>query len=159
VDALVAAWRYTGSARYARQAVCAYRWFLGRNRASARLYAEKTGGCHDGLSAIEPNLNQGAESTLAYYQALLSVVGAGLATLPDRVAVKPSDRVAVKATGRAPSGGRLATTGGLTAAGTLSTTGSQTTAGSLGATARRPTLAAAPVSNRKRAKEGPTDAR
>ena len=90
------AWQYTRDARYARLGGWAYAWFLGRNRAGARLYAERTGGCYDGLSATAPNENQGAESTLAYYQALLGLVGAGLATLPERVAtgIAP-ERVAV----------------------------------------------------------------
>ena len=88
VEALVEVWQQTRDPRYARLAGWAYAWFLGRNRAGARLYADTTGGCKDGLSATGPNENQGAESTLAYYQALLSLVGAGLATLPDRVSVE-----------------------------------------------------------------------
>src|SRR6185312_6384289 len=40
------------------------------------------GACQDGLSATAANPNQGAESTLAYYQALLSLLRAGLAALP-----------------------------------------------------------------------------
>lgn len=146
VEALVAAWQHTKLSRYARQAVTAYTWFLGRNRAGARLYVEKTGGCHDGLSATDPNVNQGAESTLAYYQALLSLVGSGIAALPDRVAVKR--------TGRAPAGNRLATTGSLTAAGTLGATGGLGTPGSLGAAER-----AVARSHRSRTTEGPPDAR
>jgi glycosyltransferase involved in cell wall biosynthesis len=161
VEALVAAWQQTGMARYARQAVCAYTWFLGRNRAGARLYVDRTGGCHDGLSATGVNLNQGAESTLAYYQALLSLVGTGLAALPDRLAASRS--------GRMPTGTRLATTGSLTAAGTLSTTGTVGTTGSLGATDRRAAArdravppASPPAlrrSHRSRTTEGPPDAR
>jgi len=162
VEALVAAWQQTGMARYARQAVCAYTWFLGRNRAGARLYVDRTGGCHDGLSAMGVNLNQGAESTLAYYQALLSLVGTGLAALPDRLAASRS--------GRMPTGTRLATTGTLTAAGTLSTTGTVGTTGSLGTTDRRaaardravPPASQPPAlrrSHRSRTTEGPPDAR
>jgi hypothetical protein len=87
VEALVAAWQHTGSFRYAREARTAFEWFRGRNRVGAPLYSPTTGGCFDGLSTAEVNGNQGAESTLAYYQALLSLVGSGLAALPDRVAV------------------------------------------------------------------------
>lgn len=86
VEALVETWQHTRDPRYARLAGWAHAWFLGRNRAGARVYAERTGGCRDGLSAAGPNENQGAESTLAYHQALLSLVGAGLAALPDRAA-------------------------------------------------------------------------
>jgi hypothetical protein len=81
-EALVEAWQHTGDPRYGRLATWAYAWFVGRNRVGARLYVESTGGCHDGLSATAANPNQGAESTLAYYQALLSLVVAGLAKLP-----------------------------------------------------------------------------
>lgn len=84
VEALVEVWRYSRDLRYARLAGWAYAWFVGRNRIGARMYVEQTGGCQDGLSPTGPNPNQGAESTLAYYQALLSLVGAGLAVLPDR---------------------------------------------------------------------------
>jgi glycosyltransferase involved in cell wall biosynthesis len=146
VEALVTAWRYTNRARYAQQAVNAYSWFLGRNRAAVRLYVDETGACHDGLSATEANVNQGAESTLAYYQALLSLVAAGL--------VAPPDRVAARRAGRAPAGSRLATTGNLTAASTVGNSANTGTAGSLGATERRIAR-----SHRTRTAEGPPDAR
>jgi glycosyltransferase involved in cell wall biosynthesis len=164
VEALVAAWRQTGMARYGRQAVCAYAWFLGRNRAGVRLYVDRTGGCHDGLSASDANANQGAESTLAYYQALLSLVGAGLAALPDRPAATRSTRPSTST--------RLAATGSLTAASTLSTTGTVGTTGSLSATDRRtagrdrvvpPATGQPPALRRghrtRRTTEGPPDAR
>jgi hypothetical protein len=89
VEALVEAWRYTGDARYARLSGWAFAWFTGRNRAGIPLYVPETGACHDGLSATDANPNQGAESTLAYYQAMLSLLRAGLAGLPDRA---PLDR-------------------------------------------------------------------
>jgi hypothetical protein len=82
VEALVDAWQYTGDPAYARLAGYGFGWFLGRNRAGARLYVDESGACHDGLSATEANGNQGAESTLAYHQALLSLLRAGLAALP-----------------------------------------------------------------------------
>jgi glycosyltransferase involved in cell wall biosynthesis len=81
-EALVDAWQYTGDAALARMAGTAFNWFLGRNRAGVPLYVEATGACRDGLSAAAANPNQGAESTLAYYQALLSLLRAGLAALP-----------------------------------------------------------------------------
>jgi glycosyltransferase involved in cell wall biosynthesis len=99
-EALVEAWRYTRDPRYARLAGWAYSWFFGRNRAGTRLYDERTGGCHDGLSATAANANQGAESTLAYYQALLSLVGSGLAKLPARTANGPERSVMMKRTAR-----------------------------------------------------------
>jgi hypothetical protein len=90
-EALVDAWQHTGDASLARMAGWAFAWFLGRNRAGAPLYVEATGACQDGLSATAPNGNQGAESTLAYYQALLSLLRAGLAALP-HAAVPPVSR-------------------------------------------------------------------
>jgi hypothetical protein len=82
-EALADAWAYGGDTEYAKLATTSFRWFLGSNRAGARLYVDATGACHDGLGAGWVNGNQGAESTLAYYQALLSLVRAGLVTLPE----------------------------------------------------------------------------
>ncbi|MEA2294640.1 MAG: hypothetical protein QOE86_2279 [Solirubrobacteraceae bacterium] len=79
VEALIA----TGDERAARRAVRAFEWFLGRNRLGRSVYDFATGGCHDGLGETDLNGNEGAESTLAYLQALLVVDAAGLqATLP-----------------------------------------------------------------------------
>jgi hypothetical protein len=78
VEALLEARRLTQDARYASLAIRAFAWFHGRNRARLPLYDTRTGGCRDGLSATTVSRNQGAESTLAYYQALLAMVGAGL---------------------------------------------------------------------------------
>ena len=66
-----------------RDAVRAFEWFLGRNRLRLAVYDFSTGGCHDGLGESAVNDNEGAESTLAYLQALLALDAAGLqATLP-----------------------------------------------------------------------------
>jgi hypothetical protein len=78
VEALLEAWRLTRVGRYASLAVRAFAWFHGLNRARIPLYDKRTGGCRDGLSATTVNRNQGAESTLAYYQALLAMAGAEL---------------------------------------------------------------------------------
>jgi glycosyltransferase involved in cell wall biosynthesis len=86
VEAYVDAWHHTGDPDHARLAGWGFAWFLGRNRAGVRLYVDDTGACHDGLSGTGANGNQGAESTLAYYQALLSLLRAGLAALPHPVA-------------------------------------------------------------------------
>jgi glycosyltransferase involved in cell wall biosynthesis len=84
-EALVAAWQATGDARYARLARLALTWFHGVNRAGVALLDAATGGCRDGLSSASANANQGAESTLAYHQALLALRDAGLV----EVAVAP----------------------------------------------------------------------
>lgn len=81
IEALVAAWRYTGRPRYATLALRAYDWFLGANQAGASLYDTATGGCHDGVGSNGVNTNEGAESTLAYHQATLALANAGLLAL------------------------------------------------------------------------------
>lgn len=50
-----------------------YQWFLGHNSLRIPLYDEETGGCCDGLHESGVNRNQGAESTLAYLIAHLSI--------------------------------------------------------------------------------------
>jgi glycosyltransferase involved in cell wall biosynthesis len=82
VEALVAAWRYTKNPRYSALARRAFGWFTGDNRAGVPLYDPVSGGCRDGLHATRANANMGAESTLAYYQALFALVEEGLLALP-----------------------------------------------------------------------------
>jgi glycosyltransferase involved in cell wall biosynthesis len=83
-EAQVEAFRATRSEVSARRAVRAFEWFLGRNRLKTAVYDFATGGCHDGLGEESVNVNEGAESTLAYLQALLALDAAGLtATLPE----------------------------------------------------------------------------
>jgi glycosyltransferase involved in cell wall biosynthesis len=50
-----------------------FNWFLGENRLSQIIYNPRTGGCFDGLEATHVNLNQGAESTIGYLMARLSI--------------------------------------------------------------------------------------
>ena len=78
VEALTEAAVATGEARYGQQAVRAFEWFLGRNCAGVAVYDFATGGCHDGLGPDGLNQNEGAESTLAFLQALLALEDAGL---------------------------------------------------------------------------------
>jgi hypothetical protein len=88
VEAAVEAFRVTGDVAYATLARAAFRWFLGANRRGIPVYDASSGGCHDGLSAAGVNDNEGAESTLCFWQALLALEGAGLQrfTLPDDTA-------------------------------------------------------------------------
>jgi glycosyltransferase involved in cell wall biosynthesis len=84
VEAQVEAFVATADKLHARHAVRAFEWFLGRNRLELSVYDFATGGCHDGLGESAVNGNEGAESTLAYLQALLVLDAAGLqATLPE----------------------------------------------------------------------------
>ena len=77
-EALIEAWKYTGDREYAHQAVRTFEWFLGRNTQGLPVYDFTSGGCHDGLGPAGLNPNEGAESTLAYLQALLALESAGL---------------------------------------------------------------------------------
>lgn len=83
VEAYVDALAATGDRACGRRAIRAFEWFLGRNAVGIPVYDFATGGCHDGLGAETVNENQGAESTLSFLQALLSLDDAGLqASLP-----------------------------------------------------------------------------
>ena len=84
-EAFVEAWRYRGHQTDAKLAGLGLSWFLGSNRAGLRMYVDQTGACHDGMSLAGVNGNQGAESTLAYYQALLAVTRSGLGVFSDQV--------------------------------------------------------------------------
>ncbi len=73
VSACLVAFRITGDKRWRREARRAFEWFLGRNDLNLPIYDPTTGGCRDGLHPDRPNENQGAESTLAFLQALLEL--------------------------------------------------------------------------------------
>lgn len=51
----------------------AFNWFLGENRLNQIIYNPCTGGCYDGLEEYNVNMNQGAESTVSYLMARLTV--------------------------------------------------------------------------------------
>jgi hypothetical protein len=78
VETLADAQTATDRHSYGERAVRAFEWFLGRNRLGEPVYDFATGGCHDGLGASGMNENEGAESTLAFFQALLALEAAGL---------------------------------------------------------------------------------
>lgn len=58
---------------YARKMEIAFEWFLGNNHLNQIIYNPCTGGCYDGLEDTYVNLNQGAESTVSYLMARLTV--------------------------------------------------------------------------------------
>ena len=78
VEALTDALMATEDRAHGERAVRAFEWFLGRNRLGEPVYDFATGGSHDGLAAQSLNDNEGAESTLAFFQALLALEAAGL---------------------------------------------------------------------------------
>jgi Glycosyltransferase len=51
----------------------AFNWFLGNNRLNQIIYNPCTGGCYDGLEETHVNLNQGAESTVSFLMARLTM--------------------------------------------------------------------------------------
>ncbi len=73
VSACLEAFRVTGDKRWNKEARRAFDWFIGRNDLRLPVYDPTTGGCRDGLHPDRPNENQGAESTLAFLQALLEL--------------------------------------------------------------------------------------
>lgn len=73
VSACLEAFRVTGDERWNEEARRAFDWFLGRNDLQQQLYDPVTGGCRDGLHPDRLNHNQGAESTLAFLDALLGL--------------------------------------------------------------------------------------
>ena len=54
----------------------AFNWFLGENHLHQIIYNPCTGGCYDGLEEHNVNLNQGAESTVSYLMARLTLESA-----------------------------------------------------------------------------------
>jgi len=63
----------TEDEQYLRKMKTAFNWFLGNNRLHQTVYNPCTGGCYDGLEEINVNLNQGAESTLSFLMARLTM--------------------------------------------------------------------------------------
>jgi hypothetical protein len=64
-DVCATAYRVTADPRWLTGINLAWRWFLGDNDSNSPMFDAGTGGGYDGLQPDGPNLNQGAESTLA----------------------------------------------------------------------------------------------
>lgn len=64
-DACATAAAVTGDERWDAPLFQSIAWFLGDNDTGSVMYDSETCGCYDGLTVDGPNLNQGAESTLA----------------------------------------------------------------------------------------------
>lgn len=73
IEACREAYEATNDAKWLTRAQRCLEWYLGRNDLNAPLYDHKTGGCCDGLQANGPNRNQGAESSLVCFLALLNL--------------------------------------------------------------------------------------
>lgn len=61
------------SPKYLDKLEIAFNWFLGNNHLQHVIYNPCTGGCFDGLEEHSVNLNQGAESTVSYLMARLTI--------------------------------------------------------------------------------------
>lgn len=51
----------------------AFEWYLGHNHLNQIIYNPISGGCYDGLEDDHVNINQGAESTVTYLMARISI--------------------------------------------------------------------------------------
>ena len=58
---------------YLHKMKSAFSWFLGKNHLNQIIYNPCTGGCFDGLEENHVNLNQGAESTVSYLMARMTI--------------------------------------------------------------------------------------
>lgn len=58
---------------YEEKMMIAFNWFMGNNHLHQIIYNPCTGGCYDGLEEYNVNLNQGAESTVSYLMARLTL--------------------------------------------------------------------------------------
>lgn len=74
IEALILAYKTTKEEEYRQKAFQTFKWFTGENTLKQVVYNETTGGCHDGLGEQTININQGAESTLAYLLARLNMM-------------------------------------------------------------------------------------
>ena len=73
VEACAAAYRILGLKKYKDRMISAFQWFLGHNILGLQIYDASSGGSYDGLCPDGLNKNQGAESTIMYLIANLTV--------------------------------------------------------------------------------------
>jgi hypothetical protein len=69
-DAAARAFTVTGEVGWAEVTIRSAEWFTGRNDLGVAMFDSRTGGSFDGLQADGPNINQGAESAIAFLTAL-----------------------------------------------------------------------------------------
>jgi glycosyltransferase involved in cell wall biosynthesis len=67
------AWEATKNQEFIQKMLKSFDWFFGDNDMGIGLYDNETKGCNDGIEASNINLNQGAESTIAYLMSRLIV--------------------------------------------------------------------------------------
>ena len=95
IDACAAAFDVTHDPKWVGYAVRAYEWFLGANDRGVSIADPQTGSCCDGINPHGVNLNEGAESTLAFQLGHASLVALlAKSKRGSRVAKTNKDRVA-----------------------------------------------------------------
>lgn len=99
VAACLDAARVTEDAEWHRQARTAFDWFLGDNDLRIPLFDAATGACYDGLRPDGVNLNQGAESTLAFLLASLELRLADAEAIAEEAAREAAQLLATEAAG------------------------------------------------------------
>jgi len=86
ISACFEAYECTRGEEWTQLASTCFNWYLGKNAQGIKLYDHASGGCRDGLQDGGVNENQGAESTLSYILALLTIYNfRGLTTDHDEV--------------------------------------------------------------------------
>jgi len=88
VLAFQGAHRATGDRRYLKRMRDSFEWFLGANRLGVWMYDFSTAGCRDGLGVRDASENQGAESTVSYLLALLTMLDVDGSRGPDNSIVE-----------------------------------------------------------------------
>ena len=73
VEACIDAHKVTGDGKWLERTQICFNWFLGLNDLDLPVYNMETGGCRDGLEQHGLNLNEGAESTLAWLLSLTAM--------------------------------------------------------------------------------------
>ena len=74
VDAALEAYKATKKQKYKKVAKTAFDWYNGNNSNKIKLINADTNICYDGITPVGLNKNQGAESTLSYYLAYLTLL-------------------------------------------------------------------------------------
>lgn len=79
--------------KYRQKMKTAFNWFLGDNRLHQIIYNPCTGGCYDGLEESNVNLNQGAESTVSYLMARMTIEKYANSDIPAKVQLEKHIRI------------------------------------------------------------------
>ncbi len=72
--AFQSAYRVTNDSEYLRKMKTSFYWFMGENDMGMSLYDYETKGCSDGLMREGVSSNQGGESTVSFFTALLAMI-------------------------------------------------------------------------------------